>query len=296
MIVVNDGSSDGTSELVRSFSDRLPLILIDSPPSGIAIAKNIGVEVSIADLLLFFDDDDVASPLLLKTHLEAHVRYPLEHVAVLGYTDWHPDLLKTEVMRFVTEVGAYLFAYAPLRPAQLLDHTYFWGGRSSCKKSLLRRSGGFRADFTFGSEDIEAGYRMSRIVAEEHPRASATSTALGLVVVYCPEATQYMNRPITYDEFCQRCLRQGRSQWQFSRFYQDPNVLAWCGVHDAARRWSEISEQLDENVARVHELEPLIEAGVAGHHGSLLQELHDLYWWTFEAFKLKGIMEAAGVE
>lgn len=296
VIVVNDGSTDGTSELVRSFSDRLPLTLVESAPSGIAIAKNLGSDLAASPLLLFFDDDDVADPGLLKAHLDAHHRYPLEHVAVLGFTDWHPGLPKSEVMRFITEVGAYLFTYAPLRPRQLLDHTYFWGGRSSCKKSLLLRAGGFRPDFTFGSEDIEAGYRMSRIVAEEHSRGSARPAPIGLTVVYCPDAVQHMNRPITYDEFCQRCLRQGRSQWQFSRFYLDPQVIAWCGVAQAHQRWSEVGVQLPEKVARVHELEPLLEAATPDQQVSLLQELHDLYWWTFEAFKLKGIVAASGGE
>lgn len=296
VIVVNDGSSDGTSELVHSFRDRLPLTLVESAPSGIAIAKNLGTDVARAPLLLFFDDDDVADPGLLNAHLQAHHRYPLEHVAVLGFTDWHPALPMSEVMRFITGVGSYLFTYAPLLPGQLLDHTYFWGGRSSCKKSLLLHAGGFRAEFTFGSEDIEAGYRMSRIVAAEHPRVTATSAAIGLTVVYCPEAVQHMIRPITYDEFCRRCLRQGRSQWQFSRFHQDLQVVAWCGVAQASQRWSEIEGRLDEMVARVHELEPLVEAAAPDQQGLLLQELHDLYWSSFEAFKLKGIMAAAGGE
>lgn len=296
VIVINDGSEDGTSELVRSYRDRLPLTLVDSAASGIAIAKNLGTDVAAAPLLLFFDDDDVATPGLLKAHLEAHHRYPLEHVAVLGFTDWHPGLVKSEVMRFVTELGAYLFAYAPLRPGQLLDHTYFWGGRSSCKKSLLLRAGGFRPAFTFGSEDIEAGYRMSQIVAEEHPRATARSAAIGLTVVYWPDAVQHMNRSLTYDEFCQRCLRQGRSQWQFSRFHHDPQVLAWCGVVEAPQRWAEIECQLAGMVSKVHELETLVAAAPPDQQGPLLQELHDLYWRTFEAFKLKGIMAAAGEE
>jgi glycosyltransferase involved in cell wall biosynthesis len=296
VIVVNDGSSDGTTELVRSFRDRLPLTLVDAPASGIAIAKNFGTDLAAAPLLLFFDDDDVAAPGLLKAHLDAHHRYPLEHVAVLGFTDWHPALRKSEVMRFVTEVGSYLFTYAPLRAGQLLDYTYFWGGRSSCKKSLLRRAGGFRPDFTFGSEDIEAGYRMSRLVAEEHAPVSERASPIALTVVYCPDALQHMNRPITYDEFCQRCLRQGRSQWQYSRHYTDPHVHAWCGVIHAPERWAEIAGQLPAKVARVHELEPLVEAALPDQRSPWLQELHDLYWWTFEAFKLKGIMAAAGGE
>ena len=51
--------------------------------------------------------------------------------------------------------------------------------------------------------------------------------------------------------------------------------------------------QLTARVARVHELEPLVEAAPADSREALVRELHGLYWWTFEAFKLKGIMEAS---
>lgn len=301
VVVVSDGSTDATVDVCRGLADRLPLTLVESPPSGIAVAKNLGVDAAAAPLVLFFDDDDVADPGLVSAHLEAHRRYPLEHVAVLGFTDWHPRLEKTEVMRFITDVGHYLFGYTPLRDGQLLDHTYFWGGRSSCKKSLLQRAGGFRPEFTFGSEDIEAGHRISQMVAAERRGAAdapAASTApaadISLTVVYSRAAVQQMIRPITYDDFCRRCERQGRSQWQFSRFYDDRRVDEWCGVHGAARRWRELRGELAAKVARVHELEPIVEAAPPGDRDALVKELHALYWWTFDAFKTKGIVEAAG--
>lgn len=295
VVVVSDGSTDATVEVCRGLADRLRLALVESPPAGIAVAKNLGVDAAAAPLVLFFDDDDVADPGLVAAHLEAHRRYPLEHVAVLGFTDWHPRLQKTEVMRFITDVGHYLFGYTPLRDGQLLDHTYFWGGRSSCKKSLLQRAGGFRPEFTFGSEDIEAGHRISRMVAaERRGTTDATAAGVGLTVVYSRAAVQQMIRTITYDEFCRRCERQGRSQWQFSRFYDDRRVDEWCGVHGAARRWRELRDELATRVARVHELESAVEAAEPEDRDALVKELHSHYWWTFDAFKTKGIVEAAG--
>ena len=103
-----------------------------------------------------------------------------------------------------------------------------------------------------------------------------------------------MIRPITYDDFCRRCERQGRSQWQFSRFYDDRRVDEWCGVHGATRRYREVRRELDAKVARVHELEPLVDAATGEDRDRLVKELHSLYWWTFDAFKTKGIVEAAG--
>ena len=86
---------------------------------------------------------------------------------MLGYTTWDPSLEVTPLMRFVTDVGHYLFAYDGLEDGQSLDWTYFWGGRSSCKRGLLLRYGLFNPTFTFGSEDIELGWRLARKVIEQ---------------------------------------------------------------------------------------------------------------------------------
>ena len=293
VIVVNDGSTDATVGVCREFEGRLRLTRVDGPPSGIGLAKNIGIELAAAPIVLFFDDDDVADPGLVAAHLDAHGRAPLEHVAVLGFTDWSERLERTEVMRFVTDIGHYLFSYTFLKHGQLLDHTWFWGGRSSCKRSLLVRAGGFRPDFTFGSEDIEAGYRISHMIARERRMVGAAVPEGGLTVVFRRDAVQRMIRPLTFDEFCRRCERQGRSQMQFSRFYDDRAVRSWCQVDDAEARWSEAREVLDARVARVHELERLLASAAETDRDTLRQELHGLYHWTFNAFKAKGIVEAA---
>jgi hypothetical protein len=37
--------------------------------------------------VLFFDDDDVASPTFLSEHVNAHARYSADYYGVLGYTE-----------------------------------------------------------------------------------------------------------------------------------------------------------------------------------------------------------------
>jgi glycosyltransferase involved in cell wall biosynthesis len=299
VVVVDDGSTDDTAAVCREWGERLPLELITAPAGGISAAKNLGIEAAAAPLLLFFDDDDVAAPDLVARHLAAHRRHPLEHTAVLGHTDWSPRLEVTEVMRYVTEVGCYLFGYPHLRHGATYDHRFFWGGRSSCKRALLVAAGGFRPEFTFGSEDIEAGYRMSRMLA--HRRRPAVAGAAGgvtggatveLVVVYDSRARQHVIRPLTYDEFCRRCERQGWSQWQFAGFYADPHVAEWCGTTGALERWAAVGDELPARVARVHDLEA-DRGRRAAADAARLAELHRLYGWTFDAFKLKGIVAAA---
>ncbi len=278
VIIVDDGSTDGSEEMCRSFSSEMRLRYFRIAHAGISAAKNVGVFAAQGPLVLFFDDDDIATKDLLREHLKMHERFPEEQMAVLGYTTWAPSLQVTEVMDYVTNGGGFLFSYGDITNGQVLDFTYFWGGCVSCKRSLLIREGVFRQEFQFGSEDIELGYRLSRC---------------GLKVVFNRDAVQYMNRPITYDEFCRRCERQGRSQVHFSRAHPDPVIQQYCQVNGAEEHWGNLKQALAENVRRVHALERQLASRVnSGDRDPLLGELRSLYSWTFKAFKIKGIVEA----
>src|SRR5262245_11621052 len=279
VIVIDDGSTDHTAEVCRAFAPALELQYGRIPPSGIAAAKNVGIFTSRRSLLLFSDDDDLADPDLCRQHLEAHARHPRPNVAILGYTDLAPTLTVTPLMRFLTEVGQVLFSYPSMRDGEVLDWRAFWGGRTSCKREFLVNHGVFHRDFTFGSEADELGYRLSRY---------------GLEVVFHRGAVQHLNRGYTFDEFCQRCEREGLSQWRFSRLHPDPMIQEHCQVIDARRRWEEAHPRLAATVARVREIEAELEAlsGQLARPESLEGELMRLYDWTFKAFKLKGVMRA----
>ena len=287
VVVVSDGSTDGTADVCRDRAGRLRITHVESPREGSAVAKNLGVDAAAAPLVLFLADDDVADPGLVAAHLAAHHRYPLEQVAVVGFTAWHPLLPVTEVMRFIAVEGHPLFGPAPLHDGQVLDPTAFRGGGASCKRSLLVRAGGFRREFIDGGEYIEASFRIGRMLARERPTAG-----IGLTVVACRDAVQHMVRPITFDECCRRCEQLGRSRWQLSRVADDRRLAAWCGAENAHHTWPGVRDALAMKVARVHEIELLIEAAGPDRR-ELLKELHAAYRWTFDAFTLKGLVEAA---
>ena len=277
VLVVDDGSTDETPVVCRRFEDRLPLRYFRIGHAGIAAAKNIGIFSAAAPILHFFDDDDVAHADLLRQHVIAHRRWPEETAAVLGYTTWAPWLEVTELMHYVTDVGQWLFSYPSIDAGRALDFTYFWGGRSSCKRSFLARHGAFRQDFDFGCEDIELGYRLRRF---------------GLTVHYEPSAISYMNRGITLEEFCRRCERQGRAQFVFSRIHRDPVIQEYCGTVDATAEWALVEPQLPDARRRLEAFETDIrEAGTID--GDSRAELHGLFGLVFKACKLKGIVERA---
>jgi len=291
VIVVDDGSTDATADTCKGFLSRMNLRYVQIENSGISVAKNVGVHRSNGPILLFFDDDDVAGEWLLEEHLKTHEENPEENVAVLGYTTWGPTIQVTPVMEWVVDIGRTLFAYVGLRDGQVLDFDYFWGGRSSCKRSFLLKHGLFNEEFRFIVEDIDLGYRLSEF---------------GLKVVFNRNAVSYMVRPVTYNLFCQRCERVGQSLFLFSRLHPDPAVMQYCqgqimnplekrdlDISNAKEEWEAVKEILSEKVCRVHELESLLTTRLhAGNRNVLLEELRELYWWTFNAFKIKGFADA----
>jgi glycosyltransferase involved in cell wall biosynthesis len=60
VIVVDDGSTDDTAERVRRCGNGI--VLIESPPQGVASARNAGVKAAVSDFIAFLDSDDYWAP------------------------------------------------------------------------------------------------------------------------------------------------------------------------------------------------------------------------------------------
>lgn len=73
LIVVDDGSSDGSVAIVLSlFGDDPRLRLLRQSNAGVSIARNRGVAASRAPLIAFLDADDLWHPDKLRLHVEFH--------------------------------------------------------------------------------------------------------------------------------------------------------------------------------------------------------------------------------
>jgi glycosyltransferase involved in cell wall biosynthesis len=67
IVVVDDGSTDGSGALAGSLGCRV----LETPGIGPAAARNVGIQASTSDLLLFLDADDLLGPYAVRSAVEA---------------------------------------------------------------------------------------------------------------------------------------------------------------------------------------------------------------------------------
>lgn len=81
LIVIDDGSTDNSGDVARSFGDRLEYIYQDNV--GLIETRNRGIEAADGDFLVFLDADDT----LEKEYVEILVAHALKNEVDIAYTD-----------------------------------------------------------------------------------------------------------------------------------------------------------------------------------------------------------------
>lgn len=79
-IIVNDGGTDNTDEIVNRYVQQDTRFSYYYRPStygkGLPGCRNYGLDMATGSYIVFFDDDDVVHPDLMKLALEALAKYP----------------------------------------------------------------------------------------------------------------------------------------------------------------------------------------------------------------------------
>lgn len=77
IVVVNDGSTDHTQEVVAAAAEKLRLVYVEYATStGRSAAANAGAARASGEILIFLDGDTLAAPDLVARHLEVHRSAP----------------------------------------------------------------------------------------------------------------------------------------------------------------------------------------------------------------------------
>jgi validoxylamine A glucosyltransferase len=189
VIVADDGSSDGTIDIVHSFSRMLNLQYLYHHDLGhrTAATRNTGARVATAPLILFLDAGTIASTRCLAAHVHAHrsresrgtPTVVVGRVAGYNSTAFSNVPQKTESL-VQPRLSSFIDDSSDKRDDELdrfgriLDNTYLpwrlaWTANLSVDASSFHLVKGFDERFTgWGAEDMEFAYRLHRRKAHFH--------------------------------------------------------------------------------------------------------------------------------
>ncbi len=159
VIVVVDGSTDGTTDLLRGFASHSNLRIIEQENRGQAAAINTGLRAATGELVLFLDDDIVTGPAVVAEHARAvrNGRTCLAFGPVLALAGEGDPLAVDWARSFCDEFFEKKAADQP--------ETGWFGcmasANSSAPRSVVLSIGGLDESFARGN-DFEFGLRLMR--------------------------------------------------------------------------------------------------------------------------------------
>ena len=156
-VVVLDGSTDGSADMVRSRTTNFELRLIEQENRGLASARNRGAREASEPVVVFIDDDTIPDPDLLAVHAQAHRDATSDHLA-LGY---YPPVVEDGTL-WGHVVRSWWSDHFRRKAEQDHHWTYidFAGGNASFPVPLFQSFGGFDEDFRGRREDWELAVRL----------------------------------------------------------------------------------------------------------------------------------------
>jgi|GEM_PF-380692 len=162
VIVVDDGSSDGTGAAVAELSAAGMVVrYLRQENRGPASARNRGIREAAGEVILFIGDDIICPPDLAARHIAFHRGHPDAAAALLGRVAWSPEIRVTPFMRWLGE-SEYQFDFFRLAAGDADPARYFYTANVSLKRSFLEsRRLFFDEDFRRAAfEDMELGARL----------------------------------------------------------------------------------------------------------------------------------------
>jgi hypothetical protein len=169
IVVVNDGSTDGSDEAIQQFirertAARHQIRYVDQPNQGASTARNTGVERARGEYIAFLDSDDVWLPTKLETQIRALKE--LNNECAACFTD--ARLLNSsgmDISSFRAHGRHYDQTIGIDRKASISlasSFSGFWVSTLLVQADLLRKVGGFDPDISF-AEDRDLHFRLSLV-------------------------------------------------------------------------------------------------------------------------------------
>ncbi len=155
LIVINDGSTDGSLMILEEMASRDPrVVLLDRPNGGIVSALNAGIECARGQFIARMDADDVAMPERFALQYERMMTEPM--LGVLG-----------SFIRIIDKAGKVVrildYPVTPKETALYLEYPSTVAHPAvMIRKEALMKVGGYRAVVN-NAEDYDLWLRISEI-------------------------------------------------------------------------------------------------------------------------------------
>jgi GT2 family glycosyltransferase len=160
VVVVLDGSSDSSAEMLREIELPFALRTVWQPQQGLAVARNRGAREAGRPLVIFSDDDIRPAPQFAAAHAARHASLPRPSVVLGPY----PPARRDESFAALAVRNWWLDHFRRLAdPAHRWTFTDVCDGNLSVTAELWKRVGGLDETFSGGRrQDHELGIRLLR--------------------------------------------------------------------------------------------------------------------------------------
>ncbi len=254
VIVVDDGSRDGTGELVQARFPEVRLLRKDN--GGPGSARNLGVENAQGEVVVFIDADDVMLPGRLSSQGGAMLLNP-----AIGLSVGNPEFqLKPgyDSMRANGISESLDFAEVEDAYAHLLTKENFVGaGVSAVRKDAYVEVGGQPEDI-WVAEDFAMGCAIARRWRIAASRRFVTWYRQGHGSNLMASAHTYRGPVVSLQR---ELLAHGSrlSPEQYARAYE-----RWCRLANMLLRWIWIEAGREAVLREMESLSPLLPRGLRG--------------------------------
>jgi glycosyltransferase involved in cell wall biosynthesis len=209
LLIVDQASTDGSREFIRSFGCSFQLRLIEQEAMyGPSVARNEGVAFASSNLILFLDADIIADPGMVKAHLDFYQKNP--QTIICGRVMPYPPAYSTYI-EFVADPESGLDRGQEVRCLAFYDAV---GGNMLLSKELFFRIGPLNLELK-AFEDIDFAYRAS---------------LLGIPILNNATAISYHNHPRTLSQRFEQAYSYARTLPVLLEHYQELKfpLLNYC--------------------------------------------------------------------
>ena len=223
LVIVDNGSTDTTKEIVLSFVDRLPLTYLSEFSKGKNAALNTGLASVEGDLVVLTDDDTL--PRLdwlteMRRAVDSNPSFSVFGGAVIPHWEAQPE--------------EWITSWVPLGIAFSITD-------SSWKEGPISPGSVFGTNMAIRSEVFRAGYRFNADIGprgQNYPMGSETELAVRLVDAgfkawHCKQAVvEHIIRKFQMNRgwILRRAVKFGRGQYRLWIRYQHVNCKSYLGV------------------------------------------------------------------